>query len=81
MTGPTDNTAAIAGSFADERVRVVTLESNSGPGGARNAALALAKGRWIAVLDSDDTVFPDRIAAMITRAENTGAKPPWTISK
>jgi succinoglycan biosynthesis protein ExoO len=69
----TDNTAAIAGSFADERVRVVTLESNSGPGSARNAALALAKGRWIAVLDSDDTVFPDRIAAMITRAENTGA--------
>jgi len=69
-----DNTAAIAGSFQDERVRVVTLDRNRGPGGARNAALALAKGRWIAVLDSDDTVFPDRIAGMITRAEDAGAK-------
>ncbi|HMF67747.1 MAG TPA: glycosyltransferase family 2 protein [Phyllobacterium sp.] len=69
-----DNTAAIAGSFQDERVRVVTLDRNRGPGGARNAALALAKGRWIAVLDSDDTVFPDRIAGMITRAEDAGSK-------
>jgi succinoglycan biosynthesis protein ExoO len=68
-----DSTAAIAGSFPDERVRVVTLDGNRGPGGARNAALVIAKGRWIAVLDSDDTVFPGRIARMITRAENAGA--------
>jgi succinoglycan biosynthesis protein ExoO len=68
-----DSTAAVAGSFPDERVRVVTLEKNSGPGGARNAALPLAQGRWIAVLDSDDRVSPDRIAGMITRAENAGA--------
>ncbi|CAN7147688.1 glycosyltransferase [Phyllobacterium sp. LjRoot231] len=68
-----DNTAAVAGSFRDERVRVVTLERNRGPGGARNAALAIAKGRWIAVLDSDDEVFPDRIMKMITGAENAGA--------
>ena len=68
-----DSTAAIAGSFADERVRVVTLERNRGPGGARNAAVAIARGRWIAVLDSDDTVLPGRVAGMITRAENAGA--------
>ncbi len=68
-----DSTAAIAGSFADEQVRVVTLERNRGPGGARNAAVAIARGRWIAVLDSDDTVLPGRVAGMITRAENAGA--------
>ncbi|MEK1886005.1 MAG: glycosyltransferase family 2 protein [Phyllobacterium sp.] len=69
-----DRTAAIAGSFPNEQVRVLTLESNRGPGGARNAALDVAKGRWIAVLDSDDTVLPDRIAPMITRAANARAK-------
>ncbi len=69
----TDSTAAIAASIADDRVNVMTLERNSGPGGARNAALAHAKGRWIAVLDSDDAVFPDRLASMIARAEKAGA--------
>ena len=50
------------------------LPANRGPGGARNAGLDLARGRWIAVLDSDDAVFPERIAAMIARAEKAGAE-------
>ena len=33
----TDATAAIAESFPDERVRVIRLGDNRGPGGARNA--------------------------------------------
>ncbi|WP_199194807.1 glycosyltransferase family 2 protein [Phyllobacterium phragmitis] len=70
----TDRTAAIAASFPANRVHVVTLAKNSGPGGARNAALAVAKGRWIAVLDADDAVLPDRMARMIARAEKSGAQ-------
>lgn len=67
-----DATISIAQSF-DGRVSVVPLQTNRGPGGARNAALQVARGRWIAVLDSDDTVLPDRMAKMIARAEKAGA--------
>ncbi|GAB1582715.1 glycosyltransferase family 2 protein [Phyllobacterium phragmitis] len=70
----TDRTAAIARSYPAGRVHVVTLAKNGGPGAARNAALGLAKGRWIAVLDADDAVFPDRMARMIARGEKAGAQ-------
>lgn len=64
-----DRTLALAQSYADARVRVVPLERNGGPGAARNAGLDAARGRWVAVLDSDDSVLPDRLSAMISRAE------------
>lgn len=70
----TDRTAEIAGSFSDAAVRVVRLPDNLGPGGARNAGLAAATGRWIAILDSDDTVHPDRLHRMIERAERSDAQ-------
>ncbi|MGH6760729.1 MAG: glycosyltransferase family 2 protein [Phyllobacterium sp.] len=66
-----DATITVAQSF-DGRVCVVPLQVNRGPGGARNAALRVARGRWIAVLDSDDVVLPDRMAKMIARAEKAG---------
>lgn len=69
----TDGTLVLARAYTDPRVRVIALERNSGPGGARNAGLDAAQGRWVAVLDSDDTVRPERLAAMITRAERQGA--------
>ncbi|PWK75804.1 glycosyltransferase family 2 protein [Aminobacter sp. AP02] len=69
-----DATLALARSHADHRVRVLPLKANRGPGGARNAGLDAARGRWVAVLDSDDAVLPDRLAAMISRAERSDAQ-------
>jgi succinoglycan biosynthesis protein ExoO len=69
-----DRTADVARLFPEERVRLVGLGENRGPGGARNAGLAVARGPWIAVLDADDTVHPDRLARMIARAESAGAE-------
>ena len=69
-----DGTVAVAESFALDNVRVVALAKNRGPGGARNAGFEAAQGRWIAVLDSDDTVYPERIARMIARGERLGAE-------
>jgi succinoglycan biosynthesis protein ExoO len=60
--------------FPPGRVKVAALENNRGPGGARNVGLALATGHWVAVLDSDDTVRPDRLRRMIDRAEAAGAE-------
>lgn len=69
-----DDTLAVAQRFAGQGVRCFALAENRGPGGARNAGFAAARGRWIAVLDSDDTVTPDRMARMIALAEAAGAQ-------
>lgn len=55
--------------------RVVTLRSpqNSGPAHARNQALRIAKGEFIAIVDSDDLVAPSRIARLVETARDTGA--------
>lgn len=69
-----DSTATIVESFPDERVRVIRLGHNRGPGGARNAGLDAARGRWIAVLDADDTIRPDRMTRLLRRATETGSE-------
>ncbi|MDT0574572.1 glycosyltransferase family 2 protein [Croceicoccus sp. F390] len=53
----------------DSRVRIFQTPVNSGPGGARNVAIENMRGRWFAVLDSDDWIEKDRTAALIAEAE------------
>ncbi|WP_292155451.1 glycosyltransferase family 2 protein [Mesorhizobium sp.] len=69
-----DRTLDVARAYPEDIVKAVALPANRGPGGARNAGLDLARGRWVAVLDSDDAVLPGRLAAMIARAEKAGAQ-------
>jgi len=68
-----DTTREIVAALGTPAVRLVALDSNKGPGGARNAGFAAARGRWIAVLDADDTMRPDRLRRMIDAAERQGA--------
>ncbi|WP_137131358.1 glycosyltransferase family 2 protein [Rhizobium sp. FY34] len=70
----TDGTAELVRYFGDPRVRLLELPVNGGPGRARNAAIAAATGRWIAVLDSDDEILPQRSAAMIECAGRMDAQ-------
>lgn len=69
----TDATRDTVATLGDPAVRLVALERNRGPGGARNAGFAAARGRWIAVLDADDTMQPDRLCRMISAAERDDA--------
>jgi succinoglycan biosynthesis protein ExoO len=66
----TDATLEIAGRIAaqDSRVRVLHNERNSGPSVSRNRAIATARGEWIAVLDADDSWFPERLERMLADA-------------
>jgi len=57
----------------DSRIRYTRLERNGGPGAARNAALSMARGDWIAVLDSDDQMAAGRLARIIALAERVSA--------
>jgi len=63
----TDATADILRSFAagDSRIRYVRHSQNGGPARARDTALKLAKGRFIAFVDSDDLWLPNKLEGQL----------------
>lgn len=71
----TDRSVAIAEAMAarDPRLHILRRTSNAGPGAARNCALTLARGAWIAIVDSDDFIHPERFRRLVDAAEAEGA--------
>ena len=61
--GSADHPEKIVEGFADPRIRLVRKE-NGGGGSARNRGIDLARGRFIAFLDSDDVFLPHHLATM-----------------
>ena len=72
--GSTDSSSAICQKFAqtDTRVRYIRQE-NSGSQVARNNALDIASGNYIAFVDSDDTVEPHIYDILIKNLEENDA--------
>ena len=67
--GSTDDSHALAQKFADEDPRIKVLrQPNGGVSAARNAAIARARGEFIAFLDADDVWLPGKLAAQIDLA-------------
>ncbi len=58
--GSTDGTHARLAAIADPRLHVLR-QANAGTAAARNAALARARGRYVAFLDADDRWFPEKL--------------------
>jgi glycosyltransferase involved in cell wall biosynthesis len=58
----------------DSRIRVLEgVPAPTGPGPARNRALAAAAGAWIALLDADDLWSPNYLEALMRAAAPVGA--------
>ena len=49
----------------DSRVKVLFLDTNHGPGYARNQSIERAQGRYIAFCDSDDRWMPEKLERQI----------------
>lgn len=57
----------------DSRVHLISAERNSGPAAVRNRAIDMASGNWIAIVDSDDLMHPQRLERLLAAAERLGA--------
>ncbi len=57
---------------SDSRIKYICNEKNSGAAITRNNALKIAKGRWIAFLDSDDLWMPEKLERQIRFMESNG---------
>ena len=71
--GSSDGSPALCDSFAaahPELIRVLH-QANAGPGAARNAGVAAAKGEWFLFVDSDDRLAPNAL----TRLREAAADP------
>lgn len=57
----------------DARIKVTALAQKSGPAKARNTAIELAEGRYIAFCDSDDVWLHDKLEKQLTVLGNSDA--------
>jgi len=78
--GSTDMSAEIVGSYSDKRVRYVANPTNLGLAGARNRAIEVSNGDYLAWLDCDDISLPDRLlkqVALLDEYPNVGLCGTW----
>ncbi len=64
--GSTDDTAQVAKSFSDSRIRYIRLKKNGGVAAATNKGLREASGEFISFLDSDDLWKPNKLECNVT---------------
>jgi teichuronic acid biosynthesis glycosyltransferase TuaG len=71
--GSTDDTADRVNTFSHHAALRYVYQTNAGPAAARNTGLNLARGQFIAFLDSDDLWHPRKLEAHLQRMQETPA--------
>ena len=64
---------------ADTRLQVLRRPSSTGVCAARNAGLAVARGRWVTFLDDDDELAPDMLETSLRAARASKLPPPVAV--
>jgi succinoglycan biosynthesis protein ExoO len=70
--GSTDKTWQIIQSYNDSRIIAIRHQQNKGVAEARNTALDIAKGKWVALIDADDAWLPERLEKLVGILEESG---------
>jgi len=68
--GSTDASVEKIRSFSDPRIRLVSNEKNLGIPKTRNKGIELARGQYMAMLDSDDRAYPNRLEKQVAFLDN-----------
>ena len=66
--GSTDHTAEVVAQFGSA-VTYIPLPHRDQPAATRNGGLRVARGEFVAFLDSDDLFFPNKLALQIAALE------------
>ena len=77
----TDHTADVVRSYDDERIRLIVNEKNLGATGSLRKGIDLIKTRYIARIDADDLMLPERLEKQLAYMENNpdyGIVGSWT---
>lgn len=68
--GSTDASAQLAHRYASEYDHITVIDqANGGVSRARNAGLAVARGKYVTFPDADDTLLPEMYSTLIAMAE------------
>ena len=68
--GSSDNSGEILSGYVDGRIRYVRSEQRVALGQARQRAIDLARGEWIAFLDQDDIWLPHKLERQLALARD-----------
>jgi glycosyltransferase involved in cell wall biosynthesis len=67
--GSTDASLEVARGVIDPRVLVITQRASGGPSRPRNVGIARSRAPYVALLDADDLLKPDKLAAAVAALE------------
>jgi glycosyltransferase involved in cell wall biosynthesis len=72
--GSADNTAEVVKSFNDSRIKYIKHARNLGIASARNTGMMMARGEYVAFIDSDDEWLPHKLREQLIAFEEASSE-------